>query len=92
VLAVFTNTQVAVLCEPMLTSQEYLVSVVKQLENDPAIDNLICIMFKNRYGPLLDGLHVNGRDSDDECPCHAYILLGRVPHLTVGNDALACCL
>jgi len=44
-LAVFTNTQVAVLHEPMLTSQECLASVVKQLENDPAIDNLIFIMF-----------------------------------------------
>jgi len=41
-LAAFTKTQLAVLCKPMSTSQECLVSAVKQLENDPAIGSLIC--------------------------------------------------
>ena len=31
----------------MSTSQERLASAVKQLENDPAINNLICSMFQD---------------------------------------------
>ena len=46
-LAAFTKTQLAVLREPMSTFQEYLASAVKQLENDPAIDSLICSKFQD---------------------------------------------
>ena len=42
-----TKTQLAVLREPMSNSQECLASALEKLENDPAIDSLICSMFQN---------------------------------------------
>ena len=46
-LDAFTKTQLAVLREPMSTSQECLASALEKLENDPAIDSLICSMFQD---------------------------------------------
>ena len=41
------KTQLAVLREPMSNSQECLASALEKLENDPAIDSLICSMFQD---------------------------------------------
>jgi len=43
-LAASTRNQLSVLCEPISASKECLASAVEQLENDPAIDILICRM------------------------------------------------
>ena len=42
-----TKSQLAVLHEPISSSQECLASAIEHLENDPAIDGLICSMFND---------------------------------------------
>jgi len=42
-----TKTQLDVLCEPISNSQECLTSALEKLENDSAIDSLICSMFQD---------------------------------------------
>ena len=45
-----TRAQLAVLRDPMTNSQESLVIAHEKLENDPAIDTLICSLFKDVEG------------------------------------------